>query len=213
MNKKEKDHNEGQLAGSKADFFDQAANVVSNALNPFHSDHYQKGFEHGVDSKLEKDPLSEFLFSSGKSKAEARQEEPASNVSQEDDDEDDYYFDDDDDYYSSYQTQATEPEPDPKPEPITITSVSDVKVEKTDTSFQYSYSVNTFTHAWETQEEKDKFLRQAALIKEMSGIDILAEDEDPARKKLAEIPDKLTSGGLHNIIDSVISIVGSKGKE
>jgi hypothetical protein len=53
MGKKEDDHNRGQEDGAKADFFDQLFHVI----DPFTSEHYDKGFRHGVDTTLRNEPF------------------------------------------------------------------------------------------------------------------------------------------------------------
>lgn len=195
MGKKEDDHNRGQEDGAKADFFDQFAHFI----NPFSSEHYDKGFQHGVDTTLEKDPITEFLFSgwSDNSKTEERREESTSSDSQYTDD-----YGDDDDYdnygYSpsySFQPASVEPEPEPKPEPIVHTTYSRTTA---------GLSVTKTTLNFETEEEKAKYLRQEALLKEMLGDEYREDEEDPEQKQLASICKQMESdSALDNIIGAI----------
>jgi hypothetical protein len=201
MGKKEDDHNRGQEDGAKADFFDQ----LEHLLDPFHSEHYHKGFQHGVDTTLEKDPLSDFFFSgwSDSPKTEERREEGTSNDSQYTDDYDDDY-DDDYNYSSAYSSQHVPAEPEPKPEPIVHTTYR-----RTTTGL----SVSKVTFNFETEEEKAKYLRQEALLKEMLGDEYGKDEEDPEQERLARIVEQIESGSAFEKLLGVLMLASLKEKE
>lgn len=201
MGRKEDDHKRGQEDGAKADIFDRAIHNI----DPFTSKHYDKGFQHGADSKLESDFITDFVFGSStpSTKDEERHTEAAS--TQEYDDE--YYDDDDDDdddySYSSSSSPLSVPVK-PKPEPIVHTTYR-----RTATGF----SGSTTTFNFETEEEKAKYLRQEALYKEMLGDQYGEEEEDPEQEQLASIHGQIESDSVLDNIIGVIRLATMKKKE
>lgn len=202
MGRKEDDHNRGQEDGAKADIFDRAFHNI----DPFTSKHYDKGFQHGADSKLESDFITDLFFnpsSSSSPKDEERHTETAS--TQEYDDE--YYddLDDDDDDYSYSPSSSSQSVPvKPKPEPIVHTTYS-----RTERGF----SVSKMTYNFETEEEKEKYLRMMVQVEEMCGEEGVDKKEDAEQEKLARIFEKIDSDNVLDIIIGAVSLALMKKKE
>lgn len=200
MGNKEKDHNEGQEAGAKADFLDELLHLI----DPFHSEHYDRGFRHGVDSKTEKDPLSEFLFSSGEPKTEERREEPVSNVTQDEDDDDDLFLQ----YYMEEEEPLSESEPEPEPEPK-VEPIVKLSYSKRGSQI----SITEMTYSFASEEEKAKHFRQMALIEEMLGEKFSEEDEGQDQEKLDGIIKKVESDSVWDNLMGIASMYFLKDKE